>query len=129
MARPPLGLSRMVLVTLPAPVPTRHPLDPEPAPATKARAVFVLGLVGMITGAFVGGVIPATIALLLAREVEREQWASGGYLLGSRWVRRGRVLAWIGLVLAMAALVVACIAGLLHLASTPGGVDFSPGTD
>jgi (hydroxyamino)benzene mutase len=91
--------------------------------------VFVLGLAGMLTGAFVGGVIPATIALLLARQVEREQYASRGYLLGSRWVRRGRVLAWIGLVLALTALVVAVIAGLLHLASTPGGIDFDQSTD
>ena len=43
-------------------------MDPEPAPSTKARAVFALGLVGLLTGPFVGGVIPATIALLLARQ-------------------------------------------------------------
>jgi hypothetical protein len=54
----------MEAVTLPAAssAPTRHPMDPEPAPSTKARAVFALGLVAFLTGAFVGGVIPATIS-------------------------------------------------------------------
>ncbi|WP_106130669.1 hypothetical protein [Pseudosporangium ferrugineum] len=104
-------------------------MDPEPVPSAKARAVYALGLVAFLTGAFVGGVIPATIALLLARQVAREQYTAGGYLTGSKWVRRGRRLAWTGLVLALTALVVATIAGLLHLAATPGGQDFAPGTD
>ncbi|MEV4638306.1 hypothetical protein AB0J80_13225 [Actinoplanes sp. NPDC049548] len=104
-------------------------MDPEPAPSTKARAVFALGLTAFVTGAFVGGVIPATLALLLARQVAREQFAAGGYLTGSKWVRRGRTLAWAGIVLALTALVVATIAGLLHLASAPGGQDFDSTTD
>jgi (hydroxyamino)benzene mutase len=118
-------------VTLPAatPTPTRHPLDPDPGPSSKARAVFVLGLVGFLTGPLVGGVIPATIALLLARQAAREAFAAKGYLTGSVWIRRGRRLAWAGLVLALAALVVAAIAGLLHLATSPAGSDFAPGTD
>ncbi|GIF12261.1 hypothetical protein [Actinoplanes teichomyceticus] len=110
-------------------VPARHPLDPEPAPSTKARAVFVLGLAGLLTGPLIGGVIPATVALLLARQTAREAYAAGGYLTGGRWIRRGRRLAWTGLVLALTALVVATIAGLLHLAAAPGGPDFAPGTD
>lgn len=110
-------------------VPTRHPMDPEPEPASKSRAVFALGLVGFLTGPFVGGVIPATIALLLARQAAREAYASGGYLTGSAWIGRGRRLAWAGIVLALTALVVATIAGLLHLAGSPGGPDFAPGTD
>ncbi|UQU68741.1 hypothetical protein COUCH_35305 [Couchioplanes caeruleus] len=104
-------------------------MDPEPAPSTKARAVFALGLVAFLTGAFVGGVIPATVALLLARQVSREQYAAAGYLTGGKWVRRGRLLAWAGIVLALTALVVATIAGLLHLAATPGGQDFDSSTD
>jgi hypothetical protein len=104
-------------------------MDPDPAPATKARAVFVLGLVGFLTGPLVGGVIPATIALLLARQAARDAFAAKGYLIGAAWIRRGRRLAWAGLVLAITALVVASIAGLLHLASTPSGPDFAPGTD
>jgi uncharacterized membrane protein YesL len=104
-------------------------MDPDPAPSTKARAVFALGLVGLLTGAFVGGVIPATIALLLARQTARQQYEARGYLTGSAWVRRGRRLAWAGLVLALTTLVIASIAGLLHLAATPSGTDFAPGTD
>jgi len=117
-------------VTLPAiSAPTRHPMDPEPAPSTKARAVFALGLVALLTGALVGGVIPATLALMLARQVRRQAYAAGGYLTGAAWVRRGERLAWVGIVLALTALVVATIAGLLHLAGTPGGQDFDSNTD
>ena len=116
-------------MTSPAATPTRHPLDPDPAPSSKARAVFALGLAGLLTGAFVGGVIPATIALLLARQTARQQYEARGYLTGSVWVRRGRRLAWAGIVLALTTLVIAAIAGLLHLAATPSGPDFAPGTD
>jgi len=104
-------------------------MDPEPAPSTKARAVFTLGLCGLLMGPFVGGVIPATIALLLARQAGRQAFAAGGYLTGSKWIRRGRRLAWAGIILALTAVVVAVIAGLLHLAGTPGGPDFNSTTD
>jgi (hydroxyamino)benzene mutase len=115
------------VTTLPAGAPTRHPLDPEPAPSTKAKAVFALGVVAVLTGALLGGVIPATIALLLARQVDRQAYAARGYLTGSAYVRRGRRLAWAGIILALTALVVAVIAGLLHL--VPAGADFKPTTD
>jgi (hydroxyamino)benzene mutase len=104
-------------------------MDPDPEPSTKARAVFALGLMGFLTGAFVGGVIPATIALVLARQAARQAYAAGGYLTGSKWIRRGRRLAWAGIVLTLTALVVATIAGLLHLAGSAGGANFAPGTD
>ena len=103
-------------------------MDPDPASSTKARAVFALGVVALLTGPMVGGVIPATVALVLARQTHRQQYASGGYLTGNKWVSRGRKLAWAGIVLAITALVVAGIAGLLHLA-TPGGADFDSNTD
>ena len=118
------------MVTFPAvAVPTRHPLDPEPVPSSKARAVFALGLLAFLSGAFVGGVIPATITLILARQVDRQAYGAGGYLTGAVWVRRGRAFAWAGIVLAAATLVVATIAGLLHLAGSAGAQDFAPGTD
>ena len=117
------------MTTLPAGAPTRHPMDPEPAPSTKARAVFALGLVALLTGPLVGGLIPGTVALLLARQVERQAYAARGYLTGIAFVRRGRRLAWAGIILALTALVMAAIAGLLHLASAPGGQDFDPATD
>jgi hypothetical protein len=44
-------------------------------------------------------------------------------------MRRGRRFAWAGIVLALTALVVATIAGLLHFATSPGGTDFAPGTN
>jgi hydroxylaminobenzene mutase len=104
-------------------------MDPEPAPSSKARAVLALGVVALLTGALVGGVIPATVALLLARQVERQAYAAGGYLTGSAFVRRGRRLAWAGIILALASLVVAMIAGLLHFAGSPAGQDFNSTTD
>jgi hydroxylaminobenzene mutase len=85
--------------------------------------------VGLLTGPLLGGVIPATLALLLARQATRQAYAAGGYLTGSAWIRRGRGLAWGGLVLALTASVVLLIAGLLHLAVAPSGQDFAPGTD
>ncbi|MEE6260356.1 hypothetical protein [Plantactinospora sonchi] len=107
----------------------RHPLDPDPVRSTKSRAVFALGLVALLTGLFVGGLVPATIAMLLAREARREAYASGGYLTGAVWLRRGERLAWAGLVLALSTLVALSVVGVLHLAETPTGQDFAPGID
>jgi MFS family permease len=104
-------------------------MDPEPAPSTKAKAVYALGLIALLTGVLIGGVIPATAALLLARQAEREAFTARGYLTGSAYLRRGRRLAWAGIILALAALVVAVIAGLLHVAGNPGGQDFNTNTD
>jgi hydroxylaminobenzene mutase len=105
------------VMTVPAGAPTRHPMDPEPTGSSKARAVFALGLAALIT-----------VALVLARQTHRQLYASGGYLTGSAWIRRGRRLAWAGIILALTALVVASIAGLLHVAGTPGQ-DFDTDTD
>ena len=104
----------------------RHPHDPDPSPSTKSTAVLGLGIVAVVTGPLVGGVIPATLALLLAREVRADLIGAGGFLLGGRRLRTGVRLAWIGIVLAVAALVVAAIIGLLTLARTAGGQDFAP---
>jgi hypothetical protein len=107
----------------------RHPLDPDPVRSTKSVAVFVLGLVAALTGVLVGGVVPATVALLLLRQARREAYASGGYLTGAAWLRRGERLAWTGLLLAAATVVAALVLGLLHLAGDPTGQDFAPGID
>jgi hypothetical protein len=103
----------------------RHPLDPDPVRATKATAVLALGIAGAVTGPLVGGVIPATLALLLARESHRELVAADGFLLGARRLRNGVRFAWAGIVLALAALVVLSIIGLLALARRQGH-DFAP---
>ncbi|MEV1290102.1 hypothetical protein [Micromonospora sp. NPDC049679] len=121
----------MQLTPAPTPVATiaRHPLDPDPVRSTKARAVFLLGLVAALTGLFVGGIVPATIALTLARQARREAYASGGYLTGAAWLARGERLAWVGIVLTATAIVVAAVVGLFHLATAPVGQDFAPTVD
>ncbi|MEV4760250.1 hypothetical protein AB0J86_34830 [Micromonospora sp. NPDC049559] len=119
---------RAMPVAVPGPAP-RHPLDPDPVRSTKARTVFALGLVAALTGLFVGGIVPATMALLLAKQARREAYASAGYLTGAVWLRRGERLAWTGLVLVTAALVAAVIVGVLHVAADPGGHDFAPNVD
>jgi ABC-type phosphate/phosphonate transport system permease subunit len=107
----------------------RHPLDPDPVRSTKARMVFALGFVAALTGLLVGGVVPATIALLLSRQARREAYASGGYLTGGDLLRRGERLAWAGIVLAATSLVVALVLGVVHLATSPIGQDFAPTVD
>lgn len=122
------------MTTVPGQVPVaqqgpRHPLDPEPVRSTKARAVFALGLIGACTGLFVGGVVPSTIALVLARQARREAYASGGYLTGADWLRRGERLAWTGLLLVAVALVAAVVIGVVRLADAPFGHDYPPNID
>jgi hypothetical protein len=107
----------------------RHPRDPDPVRSTKAGAVFGLGLIGALTGLFVGGIVPASIALLMARQARREAYASGGYLTGSAWVRRGERLAWIGVLMCLTALVVAVVIGIVDFAGSPVGRDFAPTVD
>jgi hypothetical protein len=113
----------------PADIPVRHPLDPEPVRSSKARTVFALGVVALLTGPFVGGLVPATLALLLARDARREAYAAGGFLTGSAWLRRGERLAWIGIVLTATAVVVGIIIGLLHWAQASTGQDFDQNFD
>ena len=104
----------------------RHPLDPDPVPSSKAVAVLALGVAAAVTGFFVGGLIPATLALLLARDARREMSAAKGFLTGGRRIRVGVALAWVGIVLAACALVLAAIVGLLHMASGSGGSNYAP---
>ncbi|MEH0937100.1 hypothetical protein [Micromonospora psammae] len=122
------------MTTAPGPLPVahqppRHPLDPDPARATKARAVFALGLMAALTGIFVGGVVPATVALQLARQARREAYASGGFLTGAAWLRRGERLAWAGLGLVAVAVVTLVVIGVVRLAEAPLGRDFAPNVD
>jgi hydroxylaminobenzene mutase len=103
----------------------RHPADPDPTRSSKATAVYALGVVAVLTGPFVGGVIPATIALLLAREVRADLHRAGGYLIGTQRYEKGVTLAWAGIVLAIAAIVVAVVRALYLWAGT-GTADIDP---
>lgn len=111
------------------PGPPRHPLDPDPARASKAKAVFALGLIGALTGLFIGGVVPATVALQLARQARREAYASEGFLTGAAWLRQGERLAWTGLFLVAVSVVAAVVIGVVRLADAPYGQDFAPNVD
>jgi hypothetical protein len=108
------------------PVAVRHPLDPDPVRSGKASAVLGLGIVAAVTGFFVGGLVPATLALLLAADARREMVAARGYLTGGRRVRAGVALAWTGIVLAATAIVLASIVGLLHMAAGGGAQQVGP---
>jgi (hydroxyamino)benzene mutase len=112
-----------------SPAALRHPLDPEPMRSTKAGTVFALGLVALLTGPFVGGLVPASIAIALARQARREAYHSGGYLTGAVWLGRGEKLAWAGIALAATSVVVAIVIGVVDFAGTPTGQDFAPGVD
>jgi (hydroxyamino)benzene mutase len=102
------------------PAAPRHPLDPEPARSTKAAAVLALGIAAVVTGPLVGGVVPAALGLVLARQTSDDLVGARGYLTGARHVRAGRTLAWIGIGLAVCALVAASIVGILSLAAGTG---------
>jgi hydroxylaminobenzene mutase len=101
----------------------RHPDDPDPVRASKARAVWWLGLLSVLTGLLVGGIVPATVALALAAAFRREAYPAGGFLTGAAVVRRGERLARIGILLAIIALVTAALIGLFRFASTPTAPD------
>jgi (hydroxyamino)benzene mutase len=95
----------------------RHPQDPDPVRSTKAAAVLALGVAALVTGPVIGGLVPATIGLALAREARGDLIAARGYLTGSRKLRAGRMLALIGLGLAIAALVTATVLLLITMAN------------
>lgn len=102
----------------------RHPLDPEPARSTKATTVFALGVLAATTGLFVGGIMPAVAALVLARQARADVLAARGYLTGDGRLRRGEVLALVGLGLGVVTLVVAAVAAVLAMAGDTGAHDF-----
>ena len=93
--------------------------------ASKATAVLGLGVTALLTGALIGGVIPAILAFMLARQSRRDLIAAEGFLLGAKRLRIGLRLAWAGIVLALATLTIGAIAGLLTVARQQG-VDFAP---
>ena len=110
------------------PAVVRHPLDPDPARSTKARAVLALGIVAVLTGPLVSGVVPAILALLLARQTGAEMTAAQGFLTGRRLVRAGTRLAWLGIFLAAVVVLLAVMRALLGFAAGGAG-DYAPNVD
>jgi hypothetical protein len=107
----------------------RHPLDPEPVRSTKAAAVLALGVAAVVTAPVLGGLVPATLGLALARQTRSDIEAGQGYLTGGRQLRVGTILAWTGLAIAVAALVAWSVIGLMSLAKGGAGHDFPATTD
>lgn len=107
----------------------RHPDDPEPVRASKARAVWWLGLLALLTGPLIGGVVPASVALVLTRQFWQEAHQSGGFLTGAALARRGEWLAWLGIALAVAVLASVAVIGLFQALSAPPPSRFPPHVD
>ncbi|HEV2089302.1 MAG TPA: hypothetical protein VGR21_13420 [Cryptosporangiaceae bacterium] len=96
----------------------RHPLDPEERTSTKAAAVLVLGITGLALSFCGGGVLPAAVALLLARPTREEIVAAQGFLTGGRAVRAGTVLATLAVVVSAVVLVLVVVGLLIDSVGT-----------
>lgn len=102
----------------------RHPRDPEPVASTKSIAVMALGLAALVTGPLVAGVVPAVLALALARQARADLIAGQGYLTGAQRLRQGELFALIGLGLSAVGFVVAAVVAILTIAGGPIPYDF-----
>lgn len=112
----------------PAGLAARDPADPEPVADTKATAAFGLGLLAAVTGLAVGGIVPATVALTLARQAREDLRTGEGWRTGAGRVRWAERLAWLGIALAGASLLALTVFLFLrgvHL----GPQDFPPTVD
>ncbi|WP_155374077.1 hypothetical protein [Catellatospora vulcania] len=108
--------------------PARDPADPEPVADSKATAAFGLGLLAAVTGLAVGGIVPATIALALARQAREELHTGEGWRTGAGRVLWAERLAWLGL--ALAALALLALTVWLFLRGVRFGThDFPPTID
>ncbi|MCD0447406.1 hypothetical protein LO763_27695 [Glycomyces sp. A-F 0318] len=102
----------------------RHPDDPEPVESTKLVAARLLAGVGAFLSPFVGGAVPAVIALMLARQAEADIRASEGFLLGASRLPAVRRTAWTALGVAGAVVVAALLVWVLGLARASGGPSY-----
>ena len=66
----------------------RHPADPAPVRDTKAVAAYVLGWIALVTAPLVGGLVPAVLALSLARQARTDIEAGDGWRTGANLVNR-----------------------------------------
>ncbi|MEV6966350.1 hypothetical protein AB0M47_14660 [Hamadaea sp. NPDC051192] len=106
----------------------RHPDDPEPIRDSKALTAYILGWIAVATGLLVGGVVPAVVALALARQARGEIADGQGWRTGDRLAVRGQLLAWIALGLAVLAVCAAVTIGVLMRSANPNH-DFPPGVN
>lgn len=105
----------------------RHPDDPEPVESTKVVAARLLAGVGLALSLFVGGAVPALIALMLARQAEADIRASEGFLLGGSRLASVRRQAWIAVGIASAVVVAALLVWVISLAREAGGATYGGG--
>ncbi|WP_205326526.1 hypothetical protein [Glycomyces sp. YM15] len=105
----------------------RHPDDPEPVESTKVVAARLLASVGVALSPFVGGAIPALIALLLARQAEADIRASEGFLLGASRLPVIRRLSWTAIGIAAAVIVAALLVWVIALARAAGDASYGGG--
>jgi hydroxylaminobenzene mutase len=103
----------------------RHPADPEPIRDSKAVAAYALGWIAVVSGPLIGGIVPAVLALALARQAQAEIAEGDGWRTGSQLAARGRLLAWTALGLAVLAICVALTIGVLARVANPAH-DFPP---
>ncbi|MGH8876201.1 MAG: hypothetical protein ACRD0P_02490 [Stackebrandtia sp.] len=66
-------------------------------PSTKAAAAYGLSVLALVTAPFIGGVIPAVLALRLCGQADADIAASEGFLLGAARSRRARRFAYLAL--------------------------------
>ncbi|HEU5128036.1 MAG TPA: hypothetical protein VFU12_08605 [Glycomyces sp.] len=105
----------------------RHPDDPDPVESTKVVAALTLAVLGVVFSPFVGGAIPALLALVLARQAEADIRDSEGFLLGAGRLGRVRRLAWTAVGVAAAVVVVLLLVWVVHMARSAGGPIYDSG--
>jgi hydroxylaminobenzene mutase len=92
----------------------RHSDDPDIVRDSKAVAAFCLAVLGLVTAVLVAGVVPATVALVLARQASLELEAGRGWRTGARHVIWARRLARAALAVAVLALALVVAVRLLQ---------------
>ncbi len=105
----------------------RHPLDPDPVRSSKATAVQWLGIVAVLFSPVLAGVLPAVVALVLARDAANQMRASAGFLTGARSLLWGVRLARLALWIAAAMIVFGVVVALLRAGGPmSSGVQYGP---
>lgn len=108
----------------------RHPLDPDPVPATKAQAVRWLAIVALAFSPVLAGVVPAVVALVMARDTASQMRSSEGFLTGTGPLLSGVRLARLALLVSIAVVVIGVAIAMLRTGNGgSGGVHYGPGVN